>query len=261
MRVYLSNTKLKILFLYLIAYALLWFGYARFIVPIYGYSGFEWAPNKTKLFETLLVIVFFALSLPSNVKRPSDFFVHVHFLLPVVPMLVLYSAADLPRAYFYFVLLAFAIVCHVRKFKLPKIKGDMIPVPIMMWGLLSIAAIYILSIVLQGGLQYFNLNLLKRMNYELGADFVLDNFSHYAFYEPIDGEMLSYLVSKKDQFVHFELLDWQAEFKRNEFIQTEVSKKYSISELEMMAESQNFAVKQHFFDQKNYFVDTLWTLK
>ena len=107
----------------------------------------------------------------------------------------------------------------------------------------------------------FNLNLLKRMNYELGADFVLNNFSHYAFYEPIDGEMLSYLVSKKDQLVHFDLLDWQAEFKRNEFISTEVSKKYSISELEMMAESQNFEVKQHFFDQKNYFVDTLWTLK
>jgi len=107
----------------------------------------------------------------------------------------------------------------------------------------------------------FNLNLLKRMNYELGADFVLDNFSHYAFYEPIDGEMLSYLVSKKDQLVYFDLLDWQAEFKRNEFINTEVSKKYSISELEMLAESQNFEVKQHFFDQKNYFVDTLWTLK
>ena len=44
--------------------------------------------------------------------------------------------------------------------------------------------------------------------------------------------------------------DWQAEFKRNEFIHTEVSKKYSISELEMMAESQNFEVKKHFFDQK-----------
>ncbi len=39
----------------------------------------------------------------------------------------------------------------------------------------------------------FNLNLLKRMNRELGADFNMDNFSHYAFYEPIDGEMLSYL--------------------------------------------------------------------
>ena len=153
MRVYLTKTRTKILFLYLVAYALLWFGYATFIVPIYGYSGFEWAPNMVKLFESLVAIVFFALSLPSRVKRPSDFFIHVHFLLPVVPMLVLYSASDLPRAYMYFVILAFAVICLVRKFKLPKIKGDMIPIHIMMWGLLIIVAIYIISIILYGGLQ------------------------------------------------------------------------------------------------------------
>ena len=155
------DTRRKILMLYLIAFALLWFGYTTFIVPIYGYKGFEWAPNGVKVFESLLAIVFFALVLPLRVKRPSDFFIHVHFLLPVVPMLVLYSAADLPRVYIYFVLLAFAVVCWVRKFKLPKIKGDMIPISRMMWGLLIIVAIYIISIILQGGLRYFNLNLLK----------------------------------------------------------------------------------------------------
>ena len=155
------DAKLKILMLYLVAYALLWFGYAKFIVPIYGYSGFGWAPNGVKVFEALLAIVFFALCLPSRVKRPSDFFIHVHFLLPVVPMLVLYSASDLPRIYIYFVLLAFAVVCFARKLKLPKIKGDMIPINIMMWGLLTIVAIYIISIILHGGLRYFNLNLLK----------------------------------------------------------------------------------------------------
>jgi len=48
MRVYLTKTKTKALFLYLVAYALLWFGYATFIVPIYGCSGFEWAPNMVK---------------------------------------------------------------------------------------------------------------------------------------------------------------------------------------------------------------------
>ena len=155
------NAKLKILMLYLVAFALLWFGYATFIVPIYGYMGFEWAPTGVKVVEALLAIVFFAFVLPVRVKRPSDFFLHVHFLLPVVPMLVLYSASDLPRAYMYFVLLAFAVVCWVRKFKLPIIKGDVIPIHIMMWGLLIIAGIYILSIIMKGGLQYFNLNLLK----------------------------------------------------------------------------------------------------
>ncbi|MDL1967372.1 MAG: hypothetical protein LWW97_02190 [Deltaproteobacteria bacterium] len=182
------DAKLKIFLLYFIAFALLWFGYARFIVPIYSYMGFEWAPNGIKAFEALLAIVFFALSLPVKVKRPSDFFIHVHFLLPVVPMLVLYSAADLPRAYFYFVLLAFAVVCYVRKFKLPKIKGDIIPVPIMMWGLLSIVAIYILSIVLQGGLQYFNLNLLKVYEYRSLAAQNLPRI--YGYFSPMVSKVL-----------------------------------------------------------------------
>ena len=52
MRIYLTKTKLKILFLYLVAYALLWFGYATFVVPIYGYLGFEWTPNRVKVFLT-----------------------------------------------------------------------------------------------------------------------------------------------------------------------------------------------------------------
>lgn len=106
----------------------------------------------------------------------------------------------------------------------------------------------------------FNLNLLKRMNKELGADFKINGFSHYTFYEPVSGEMLSYLVSKTDQVVYFEALDWHVEFMKSEFIHTEVSKKYHINELEMIAESQKFSVVQHFFDNKNYFVDTLWKL-
>ena len=95
MRINLINTKQQILLSYLMAYFLLCYGYAEFIVPIYGYSGFEWMPNNVKIFESLVALVFFATILPSVVKRPSDFFIHVHFLLPVVPMLVLYSASDL----------------------------------------------------------------------------------------------------------------------------------------------------------------------
>jgi dimethylhistidine N-methyltransferase len=113
----------------------------------------------------------------------------------------------------------------------------------------------------QGLTESFNLNLLKRMNRELGADFNTNNFSHYAFYEPVDGEMLSYLVSKKNQVVHFDALEWSVEFNTNEFIHTEVSRKYSIYELEIIAESQHLEVVKHFFDTKQYFVDTLFKVK
>lgn len=182
------DAKLKILMLYLVAFALLWFAYATFIVPIYGYMGFEWAPNRLKIVEALLAIVFFVSSLPSRVKRPSDFFIHVHFLFPVLPMLVLYGAADLPRAYIYFVILAFAVVCLVRKFKLPKIKGDMIPIHIMMWGLLLFVVIYIISIIQYGGLQYFNLNLFKVYEFRSLASQNLPRI--YGYFSPMVSKVL-----------------------------------------------------------------------
>ena len=37
----LTYSKLRILMLYLIVYGLLWFGYVVFIVPVFGYSGFD----------------------------------------------------------------------------------------------------------------------------------------------------------------------------------------------------------------------------
>ena len=74
MHVYLIKTKPEILFLYLVAYTLLLIGYDSFIVPTYGYTGYECALNRVKALEALLAIIFIALILPSGVKRPTDFF-------------------------------------------------------------------------------------------------------------------------------------------------------------------------------------------
>jgi dimethylhistidine N-methyltransferase len=47
----------------------------------------------------------------------------------------------------------------------------------------------------------FNLNLLVRLNRELDADFDLDRFRHYAFYNPLAGRIEMHLVSLADQTV------------------------------------------------------------
>jgi len=188
MQINLIYTKARYIILCLIAYSLLWVGYAKFIVPIYGYSGFGWEPNKLKAVEGFLVIFFFTLILPSKIKKPSDFFVHIHFLLPIVPMLVLYSAADSPREYLCYVLLSFALVCLVRKIRLPKIKGDIIPMHMMMWGLLILTTIYIVSIVLQGGLHYINFNLLKVYEFRSLAAHNLPSI--YGYFSPIISKVL-----------------------------------------------------------------------
>ena len=107
----------------------------------------------------------------------------------------------------------------------------------------------------------FNLNLLSRMNRELGADFNIVNFTHHTFYEPVSGEVLSYLFSLKQQSINFVALDWKVDFEEFELIHTEISKKYSIPELESLAKEQGFTVKENFTDTNKYFLNTLWEVK
>lgn len=107
----------------------------------------------------------------------------------------------------------------------------------------------------------FNLNLLERMNRELGANFNIGDFKHYATYNPENGEARSYLISMKEQEVYIAAIDKKASFLKSEYIHTEISKKYNLSELDQLSRQYGFSVINHFTDSKENFVDTLWTLK
>lgn len=104
----------------------------------------------------------------------------------------------------------------------------------------------------------FNLNLLARMNRDLGANFEPDQFDFYAHYNPVTGDVRSYLVSLVQQKVWIEHLEETFSFEENEVIFTELSKKYSLKEVECLAMRTGFRALQHFTDSNNYFVDSLW---
>lgn len=104
----------------------------------------------------------------------------------------------------------------------------------------------------------FNLNLLKRINRELGGNFNIDNWEHYPSYDPFTGECRSYLMSKVKQEVYIAATDATYSFKHSEPVHMEISRKYSLEDLERLAEKTGFTVEQHFLDSKEYFVDTLW---
>ncbi|MEJ2543091.1 MAG: L-histidine N(alpha)-methyltransferase [Calditrichaceae bacterium] len=107
----------------------------------------------------------------------------------------------------------------------------------------------------------FNLNLLERLNRELDANFDPDQFQHHTSYNPVSGEVKSYLVSKSEQTVTIKTLERDFYFAQWETIFMERSRKYDLSEIEILAARHNFEVRQHFFDQRNYFVDSLWAKK
>lgn len=102
----------------------------------------------------------------------------------------------------------------------------------------------------------FNLNLLNRINRELNGTFDLDAFDHYASYDPETGSCKSYLISLKNQLVHID--DAEVSFSKDEYIYMEISQKYSLSEIEDLADSSGFKVVQYFSDRRQYFVDAVW---
>ncbi len=104
----------------------------------------------------------------------------------------------------------------------------------------------------------FNLNLLNRINRELGGDFNLDNFRAFATYNVFSGAIESYLVSLKEQTVFIKSIGQHFHFKEWEPIHTEYSYKFLISEIENLAESTGYQILTHLFDSNKYFVDSLW---
>jgi len=104
----------------------------------------------------------------------------------------------------------------------------------------------------------FNLNLLDRINNELGGNFDRDAFKHYPTYDPISGETKSYLISKVSQSVYIKALDEVFDFAPNEPIFMEISQKYSLQMIDDCAAKAGFRVVKKFFDRKEFFVDVLW---
>ena len=104
----------------------------------------------------------------------------------------------------------------------------------------------------------FNLNLLERINLELGGNFNTDNFLHYPTYDPQSGECRSYLMSKVQQRVEIKELGKSYLLDKYEAIHMETSRKYALREIEHLAEHNGFRVKHHFTDSRAFFADSLW---
>lgn len=104
----------------------------------------------------------------------------------------------------------------------------------------------------------FNMNLLQRINRELEADILCDQFDFYCDYNPVNGEVNSYLVSLKKQNFHSKVMDTTFYLEKDELIWTELSKKYSFTEIETLAVTAGFSVVNHFMDCRHYFTDSLW---
>lgn len=109
----------------------------------------------------------------------------------------------------------------------------------------------------QGITAAFNLNLLTRLNRELGADFDLARWQHYTDYEPLTGAVRSFLVSTEAQAIHFEALELTVPFAVWEVIHTENSYKFTRPQIEELAAKAGLRVVDFFTDGAGDFADVV----
>jgi uncharacterized SAM-dependent methyltransferase len=104
----------------------------------------------------------------------------------------------------------------------------------------------------------FNLNLLVRMNRELGACFEPRGFRHIALWNERESAIEMHLCSVAKQEVAIPGAGCVAVFRQGETIWTESSHKYTIEGLRDMAGAAGFRVNGEWTDAQWPFVETLW---
>jgi L-histidine Nalpha-methyltransferase len=99
----------------------------------------------------------------------------------------------------------------------------------------------------------FNLNLLSRINRELGGHFDLKKFRHRAVYNGEMGRIEIYLDSLSDQQVGIDQLKLEVSFTAGEAIHTENSHKYSLPEINALAAAAGMQVQDQWQDSARRF--------
>jgi dimethylhistidine N-methyltransferase len=103
----------------------------------------------------------------------------------------------------------------------------------------------------------FNLNLLGRINRELGGHFSLSSFQHRAFYNEELSRIEMHLVSRVAQVVHIDSLSLDVPFEEGESIHTENSYKHDDASLRALMDASGFRIETMWTDSKGWFADVL----
>lgn len=103
----------------------------------------------------------------------------------------------------------------------------------------------------------FNLNLLGRINRELGGDFDLASFRHRALYNREAGRIEMHLESRRAQTVAIRSLGIEVSFEAGETIYTESSYKFDLDQVAALARETGFELRRTWTDSGRRFSSNL----
>jgi len=103
----------------------------------------------------------------------------------------------------------------------------------------------------------FNLNLLGRINRELGGDFDLRQFEHVALFNEAAGSIEMHIRSKREQVVRLRSEEVSVVFGKGETVWTESCRKYTHKSIGDLAVASGFRIEAQWTDEEWPFAETL----
>jgi L-histidine N-alpha-methyltransferase len=107
----------------------------------------------------------------------------------------------------------------------------------------------------------FNLNVLRRLNRELGANFDTGSFGHRARWNRVESRMEMHLESTRDQCVNIPAAHLSVQFAAFETIHTESSYKFTRKTLAALLYDAGFTIAQTWTDSRQWYALTLAGLR
>lgn len=105
----------------------------------------------------------------------------------------------------------------------------------------------------QGITAAFNLNMLNHLNQRFQGNFESSLFKHWAFYNTQEHQIEMHLVCEKAHSVRLMALDLTVNFHSGETIQTEISRKFNLSQMQQYLETQGLKPLQSWTDEQKWF--------
>ena len=103
----------------------------------------------------------------------------------------------------------------------------------------------------------FNLNILRRLNTELGADFDLNGFRHHACWNSSESRIEMHLESTREQAVSIPAAEVEVHFAKYETIHTENSYKCSDESIRRLLQDSCFEIARTWKDKRGWYAVTL----
>ena len=104
----------------------------------------------------------------------------------------------------------------------------------------------------------FKLNILKRINDELGGNFNLSKFSNVSTYTKAEGILRDFVKSEEKQHVYIRAIDRTYELKNDEMIQIDVSYKYDDNRVRKLFSNTRVKFLYKHMDTRSYFADYIY---